>query len=182
MNVRLPRQPRHWRLCGGSTRLIVIGWVFLLGALILFFQDWSERESRLRRNPVVAGSSEMVLTRSRDGHYYADGEINGRPVKFLLDTGASQIALSPRLANTLALSLGQAVPLQTAAGRATGYQTRLARVRLGNIEMQDLRAVVTEGMSDEAVLLGMNFLKHLDINQRGDQLTLRVPQAALTPP
>lgn len=169
------------RVAAGSTKLIVIGWVLLLGVLFLFFQDWSLRETHPNRGMVAVSGTELVLTRSRDGHYYADGEINGRAVRFLLDTGASQIALSPKLANALALSLGQPVMLQTAAGKATGYPTRLARVGLGGIEMQDLRAVVSEGMAEEAVLLGMNFLKHLEITQRGDQLTLRVPQTAAAP-
>lgn len=164
----------------GNTRFIVIGWVFLLGAMVLFFQDWSEREANPNRNMVVSGGSEIVLQRSRDGHYYADGEINGQAVKFLLDTGATQIALSPKLANSLGLSLGRSVTLQTAAGPATGYPTRLARVRLGAIEMQELSAVVSQGMSEDAVLLGMNFLKRLEIVQRGDQLTLRAPPAAQT--
>jgi aspartyl protease family protein len=166
----------------GSTKLVVVGWVLLLGVLVWFFQDWSDREANSGRSMVAASGTELVLTRARDGHYYADGEINGRAVKFLLDTGASQIALSPKLANTLALSLGQPITLQTAAGRATGYPARLARVRLGGIEMQDLRAVVAEGMAEETVLLGMNFLKHLEITQRGDQFTLRVPQGSAKTP
>ncbi len=170
------------RWARGSTKLIVVGWVLLLGTLFLFFQQLSEREANPGRGMVSVSGSELVLARSRDGHYYADGEINGQPVKFLLDTGASQIALSPKLANTLGLSLGQPVTLQTAAGPAPGYPTRLARVRLGTIEMQDLRAVVSQGMSGQAVLLGMNFLKHLEITQRGDQLTLRVPQSAQKAP
>jgi aspartyl protease family protein len=165
---------RHAR---GNTKFIVLGWVLLLGAMVLFFQDWNERDANL--NLVVTGGAEMVLQRSRDGHYYADGEINGQPVKFLLDTGATQIALSSKLANALGLSLGRSVTLQTAAGPATGYPTRLARVRLGTIEMQDLGAVVSQGMSEDAVLLGMNFLKRLEIIQRGDQLTLRPPAGAV---
>jgi aspartyl protease family protein len=169
------------RVARGNTKLIVIGWVLLLGVTAWFFQAWSEREANPNRNLVVTASSDMVLQRARDGHYYADGEINGKPVRFLLDTGATQIALSPKLANTLALSLGRPVTLQTAAGPATGYPTRLARVHLGTIEMRDLGAVVSEGLSSESVLLGMNFLKHLEIVQRGDQLTLRAPQTAKTP-
>ena len=166
------------RYIRGNTKLIVIGWVLLLGVLFWFFQDQSERAANPNRNLVASVSAEMVLQRSRDGHYYADGEINGQPVRFLLDTGATQIALSPKLSTTLGLSLGRPVTLQTAAGPATGYPTRLARVRLGAIEMQDLGAVVSAGMSDQSVLLGMNFLKHLEIVQRGDQLTLRPPGAA----
>jgi aspartyl protease family protein len=165
----------------GNTKMIAVGWVCLLGALLWFFVDYSEREANPNRNMVSTSGGEMVLQRARDGHYYADGEINGRPVKFLLDTGATQIALSSKLANTLGLSLGQAITLQTAAGPANGYPTRLARVRLGDIEMQNLGAVVSEGMSNDSVLLGMNFLKRLEIIQRGDQLTLRPPAVADTP-
>lgn len=160
---------------GGNTKLIVLGWVLLLGALYWYFADLTEREAQPNRNMRVTPGAELTLTRSRDGHYYADGEINGKAVKFLLDTGASQIALSPRLANSIGLTPGSAVTLQTAAGPAAGYRTRIARVRVGGIEMHDLGAVVSEGMNDETVLLGMNFLKRLEIVQRGDQMTLRPP-------
>lgn len=164
----------------GNTHMIVLGWVLLLGVMVWFANDWLSRESNPNRNVSVVGgaagaSGELVLTRARDGHYYADGEINGKPVKFLLDTGATQIALSRRQANELGLSLGSSGTVQTAAGPATAYQTRLARVRLGSMEMDNLGAMVTEKMSDETVLLGMNFLKRLEMTQRGDQLTLRVP-------
>ena len=162
----------------GNIKLIVVGWVLLLSALIWFTSDWLEREANPNRNVVAAAGAELVLARARDGHYYADGEINGQRVKFLLDTGATTIALSRSLANSLGLSLGPAMTLQTAAGPATGYPTRLARVRLGAIEMQNLSAVVSEKMSDESVLLGMNFLKRLELVQRGDQLTLRPAAAA----
>ncbi|MBM3344721.1 MAG: TIGR02281 family clan AA aspartic protease [Betaproteobacteria bacterium] len=162
---------------GGNTKMIVVGWVLLLGALFWFFQDLGEREANPNRNMVVSSSSEVVLARARDGHYYAEGEINGKPVKFLLDTGASQIALSPKLANQIGLTLGATLTLQTAAGPSTGYRTRLARVRLGSIEMLDLAGIVAEGMNDETVLLGMNFLRRLEIIQRGEHMTLRPPLA-----
>lgn len=164
----------------GATHMLVLGWVLLLGAMTWFAGDWLSRESNPNRNmTIVAGApGEMVLTRARDGHYYADGEINGKPVKFMLDTGATQIAMSQRLAIELGLSLGPAITLQTAAGPATGFPTRLARVRLGAIEMHDLGAVVSAKMSDDSVLLGMNFLKRLEMVQRADQLTLRAPAPA----
>ena len=64
----------------------------------------------------------------------------------------------------------------------SAYPTRLARVRLGTVEIENLGAMVTEKMSDETVLLGMNFLKRLEMVQRGDQLTLRVPAGAAADP
>ncbi|MEQ1773565.1 MAG: TIGR02281 family clan AA aspartic protease [Burkholderiales bacterium] len=158
---------------GGNTHMIAAGWVLLLGAMFWFFFDWNERESNPNRNMKATASAEIVLQRSRDGHYYADGEINGRRVNFMLDTGATQIALSRGLANDLGLTLGSSLVLQTAAGPATGYAARLGSVRLGTIEISGLSAVVSEGMRGDIVLLGMNFLKRLEMVQRGDQLTLR---------
>lgn len=161
------------QLIGGSTHMIAAGWVLLLGVMFWFFTDWNEREANPNRNMKAATGTEVVLTRSRDGHYYADGEINGRRVRFLLDTGATQIALPRGLANELGLKLGPVITMQTAAGPANGYPARLASVRLGGIEIADLGAVVAEGMSKDTVLLGMNFLRRLEMVQRGDQLTLR---------
>lgn len=165
----------------GNIKLIVVGWVLLLGVMLWIAVDWSERETHPNRN-VVSTAAELVLQRARDGHYYADGEINGRRVKFMLDTGATQIAMSRRLAHELGLALGPALTLQTAAGPVIGYPARLARVRLGEIEMHNLGAVVSEKMSDESVLLGMNFLKRLELVQRGDRLTLRPLAAAVRAP
>jgi aspartyl protease family protein len=165
------------RFIGGNTTLIALGWLFLLGAMFWFFFDWNEREAHPNRNLKATASSEIVLKRSRDGHYYAEGEINGRRVNFMLDTGATQIALSRGLADELGLKLGSSLVLQTAAGPAAGHAARLASVRVGDIEMSDLGAVVSEGMREPTVLLGMNFLRRLEMIQRGDQLTLR-PLAA----
>ncbi len=163
---------RRW-FSSGNTHMIALGWALLLGMLFWFFTDWNEREANPNRNMKASASAEIVLARSRDGHYYADGEINGRRVRFLLDTGATQIALPRALANELGLKLGPAITMQTAAGPANGYPARLASVRLGGIEITDLGAVVAEGMSKDTVLLGMNFLRRLEMTQRGDQMTLR---------
>ena len=63
--------------------------------------------------------------------------------------------------------------LQTANGAATGYQTRLDRVRLGPLELTDVGAVMADGLDADVVLLGMSFLKRVEFTQRGDQLILR---------
>lgn len=163
-------------MCGhvrGNTHMIALGWVLLLGVMFWFFFDWNERETHPNRNMKITGTADLVLQRNRDGHYYAEGEINGRRVKFLLDTGATHIALPRGVAAELGITPGPAVELQTAAGPATGYATRLSTVRLGAVEMSNLAAVVSDGMRGDTVLLGMNFLKRLEMVQRGDQLILR---------
>ena len=117
---------------------------------------------------------EVTLLRNRAGHYVADGEINGRAVMFLVDTGATWVVVPSALARQLRLERAAPITVQTANGPSTGYQTRLAQVRLGAIEIRDIGAVVTDGMSGNTVLLGMNFLQRLELTQRDNRLTLRL--------
>jgi aspartyl protease family protein len=136
---------------------------------------WLARENNPNPNHLLQQQGQagpVVLKRNRAGHYVADGEINGERVVFLLDTGATQVALSKPLAQRLGLKLGPEVTVQTAAGPAPGYQTRLDSVRLASIEMRNVTALVSDGLSPDMVLLGMNFLKRLEMIQRGDELIL----------
>ena len=158
----------------GGKIMLTIAWLLIMGGVYWFFSDWEAKQS----NPNTARllnlqQGELTLTRNRAGHYVAAGEINGRQVTFLLDTGATWVALPTGLARELGLKRGAAVTLQTANGSAVGYQTRLDRVRLGPIEMRDVGALVADGMDADTVLLGMNFLKRVEFTQRGEQLILR---------
>jgi aspartyl protease family protein len=153
--------------------MLIMAWLLLFGLGYWFFSGWEKKQVNPNTAEMLARQqSRVVLERNRDGHYVAEGEINGNRVTFLLDTGATQVALSPELAARLDLRRGPAVQLITANGPAVGYQSRLGTVRLGPILVQDVGAVVTPGMSGDAVLLGMSFLKHVDFAQRGGQLLL----------
>lgn len=156
--------------------MLVIGWLIVIGIVFWVFRYWNEHQVNPNRVLVSAPSGEIVLQRNRAGQYLADGAINGERVTFLLDTGATQVALSTRLARELGLELGPPVTLQTAAGPAQGYAVRLRSVRLAGIEMRDVAALVTDGLEPGLVLLGMNFLKRLEMIQRGDELILRPPR------
>jgi aspartyl protease family protein len=151
----------------------VIGWLMALGVVTWFVHDWLERESNPNRVPTVSASGEVVLKRGRAGHFTATGTINGQPVEFMLDTGATQIAVPQQLAEKLRLKRGMPVELLTAAGPARGYSTRLDSVRLATIEAKDVGAIIAEGLHPDLVLLGMNFLRRLEMIQRGDELILR---------
>jgi len=159
----------------GSVLTQVMVWLAIMGVIYWVFFVWLAREENpnTRRLLQQQPQGEVVLQRNRAGHYVADGEINGDRVVFLLDTGATQVALSTQLARRLGLKLGAAVTLQTAAGPAVGYQVRLASVRLASIEMRDVSALVSDGLDPGTVLLGMNFLKRLELIQRDDRLILR---------
>lgn len=153
--------------------MLVIGWLIIIGIVFWVFRDWSERQSNPNRALVSVPTGEVVLQRNRAGQYVADGEVNGKRVTFLLDTGATQVALSTQLARELGLKRGPSVTLQTAAGPARGYMARLDSVRLAGFEMRDVGALVSDGLEPGLVLLGMNVLKRLELIQRGDQLVLK---------
>ncbi|MGH8727263.1 MAG: retropepsin-like aspartic protease family protein [Burkholderiales bacterium] len=159
--------------------MLIIAWVLIFALLFWFFAGWETRENNPNSEAVLsAQTGEVVLQRNRSGHYVADGKINGVNVTFLVDTGATQIALSAELAHELDLDLNHRVTVTTANGVASGYATRLRTVSLGPITLRDVGAVVTSGIDGETVLLGMSFLQRLEFTQRAGQLILR-PAAKL---
>ncbi len=164
----------------GGTIMLTIAWLLIMAGLYWFFGDWEAKQSNPNTARVLnQQQGELKLASNRAGHYVADGAINGRHVTFLLDTGATWVALPTALAAELGLKRGAAVTLHTANGAAIGYQTRLDSVRLGPIEIRDVAALVADGMDADTVLLGMNFLKQLEFTQRGGEMVLRMPEGRM---
>lgn len=158
----------------GGIIMLMIAWALLFAGVYWFFELRLTHNANPNRAEVLAlQHGEVRLQRNQDGHYLAQGEINGQPVTFLVDTGATRVAMSPILAQKLALARGPAVNVQTANGATRAYQTRLQTVRLGAIEVHDVAALITVGLNDDTVLLGMSFLKQLEFTQRGSVLTLK---------
>ena len=158
----------------GGRWMLAAAWMLILGGLYWYFSAWTSAQNNPNTAAVLdAQQGELTLLRNRAGHYVADGEINGRRVSFLLDTGATEVALPVAIARELGLKRGAAVTVQTANGAGAGFETRLNRVRVGPIEMRDVTAIVGDGIADDTVLLGMSFLKRVEFTQRGDRLILR---------
>lgn len=156
--------------------MIYLAWLLLLGLLTVLFGNALDLERNPNRDLAAyraEGPREVVLKRDRAGHYVAPGLINGRPVRFLLDTGATRVSLPASVAEGLGLRQGRAVMVGTANGMATAYETVLDRVSLGNIALNHVTAYITPTMPGDTVLLGMSFMKHLELNQRDGILTLR---------
>ncbi len=170
----MPAENSQRRLGVGMT---IAMWIVLLGLLTLFFQDWDERQRNPNQNPQMRigadGVRELVLTRNRAGHYVASGSINGEAVVFMLDTGATDVAIPGPVAKRLRLKQGKAMIYQTANGPVRVYATVLNEVSLDNISLQGVRASINPAMRQQEVLLGMSFLKYLEFTQRGNTLTLR---------
>ena len=163
---------------GGSGKIMLtIAWVLIMGGVYWFVNGWEAQQATPNTARVLnLPQGDLTLARNRAGHYVAEGEINGRRVTFLLDTGATWVALPLALGRELGLKRGAAVTLQTANGPAVGYLTRLESVRLGPLELRDVAAVMADGLDTEAVLLGMSFLKRVEFTQRDGALILRPPR------
>ncbi|MCP8465133.1 TIGR02281 family clan AA aspartic protease [Pseudomonas sp. ZM23] len=141
-----------------------------------YFGAWEKRQNNPNQQPESvhgAGYVEVRLLGNRAGHYVVDGRINGQPVTFMLDTGATQVAIPQELARNLGLARGAPVTLNTANGRSEGWRTRLSQLDLGDIRLNDVSALVAPGMEGDEVLLGMSALKQLDFTQQGGTLVLR---------
>jgi aspartyl protease family protein len=124
-------------------------------------------------SPAAAANYAVVRTNER-GDLVADGEVNGMPVRFAVDTGATFITLPAREASRLGLDYhnGQKVVMETANGNMFAYRLKLDTVSVGGVAVHNVDAVITEGNSLPIALLGMSFLNRTDIKREGTILTL----------
>lgn len=155
---------------------MIIAWAAALFLATRFFAEWEQRQEN--PNTVVAsehgdGYVEVKLTSNRDGHFVMTGQINARPVQFMLDTGATNVAVPESVAQTLRLERGERVQVSTANGRTDAFRTTLQRLQIGDIVLNNVRALVVPGLDGEQVLLGMSAVKQLEFTQRGGTLLLR---------
>lgn len=152
-------------------------WLVLFGLLMLVFDYYLDRQQNpnqsVETERAADGAREVVLERNRYGHYVVSGQVNGEPVVFMLDTGASDVSIPAQLAQRLGLERGPEQDYQTANGTITGYLTELDRVSIGGIELRGVRGSINPHAYDQEILLGMSFLRHLEFTQRGDTLILR---------
>jgi len=121
------------------------------------------------------GSGKTTLTADSRGQFYTDGSINGISVRFMVDTGATTVALSTDEARRLGINYlaGDKGHARTAGGIVPMYRVRLDNVRVGSITLSNVEAAVTDGMKGMSyALLGMSFLNRTQMMRDGDTLTL----------
>lgn len=120
--------------------------------------------------------SKVDIWADNTGSYKIAGSINGQVVSFLVDTGATSIAMNEIVARRLGIDfryLGRPMHATTASGIASGYSLKLASVKVGDIHLNDVDAVVLEGGFPTKVLLGMSFLKQVKFERNHNLMTLR---------
>lgn len=141
--------------------------------------DGVERRYALSREystGFVAPTRQIVsIDRGNGGHYWASGSINGHLVPFLVDTGATSVAMNEAQARQLNIDFrvaGQPLLVSTASGTARGWKLRLDSVKVGSIEVLGVDAVVLEGGAPAQVLLGMSFLSQVSWREEQGMLVL----------
>ena len=118
-------------------------------------------------------ASRIVLMAGSGGHFMTPGQINGKAVQFMVDTGATSIAMSSLDAERAGINYksGQPVRISTANGNSQGFRVKLASVRIADVEVYEVDAVVTpEPMP--FLLLGNSFLTRFKMTQENNQMTL----------
>jgi aspartyl protease family protein len=123
----------------------------------------------------AASSDRQSVTLAADprGHFFTEGAVNGSPVRFLVDTGATAVALPASEARRLGVDYRKGQPgfTNTAGGVVQTFRVRFDRVQLGDIELSGVDGVVIERGLDIA-LLGMSFLNRLEMKREGQTMTL----------
>jgi len=126
-----------------------------------------------RMKPGTGPASVKVMADER-GHFNTIGQVNGIAVRFAVDTGATFIAFHANEARRLGLDYrqGRKVLMETAAGVARAYLVKLDTVRVGDITVNSVDAVVMDSEGPSVALLGMSFLNRMDIRREGEIMTL----------
>jgi len=144
--------------------------------------DGKRRRLRLGDSYSVTGqykarkSIEVIIAKNNTGMYSTVGSINGLPVSFLVDTGATSVAMSAPHAKRLAIDFrvtGEPTFVGTASGVSEAYRVTLDKVTVGDITQHNVRAVVIDGNYPTQVLLGMSFLGKLEIQRDGNIMRLK---------
>lgn len=171
---------------GGAPRMVALGQSIGELRLISVSGDSVVVDIHGQRSTLVLGGQplsigtgagamrEVTLVSDLRGHFSTNGSINGASMRFLVDTGASVITLSPSAAISAGIDYhaGQEGSVYTANGVVPVWRVRLQRVSIGAITLEDVEAVVVKAEMP-AVLLGMSFLNRMEMRREGDSMILR---------
>lgn len=144
--------------------------VLALVGVVFFAAD------RLTRTPTVVHSvpgKEITIPAARDGHYYLDGSVNGVPLRFMIDTGATYVSVGAKFAASARLPEGVKGYFSTANGTVEGRIVKDQVVEAEGFKVSGLSVAVTP-LGGKKGLLGQNFLKRFEVSQSQDVMRLRL--------
>jgi aspartyl protease family protein len=125
-------------------------------------------------SPPERGGGSITLTADSRGHFFTTGAVNGMSLRFMVDTGATAVAMSSSDAKRAGVNYLAGIRMftQTANGIVPVYRVKLDRVRVGEITLNNVDAVIVEGDRLPIALLGMSFLNRMEMKRDGDTMTL----------
>lgn len=168
----------------GAPKTVKVGQTYGGITLIAVEKDRATVEIEGKRRTLVRGQTysggasgaaqSVTLSAGPGGHYMADAQVNGAAMRFMVDTGATAIAIPAGDANRLGIDYrkGRRGSARTASGTTDVYLVRLNNIRIGVIELENVEAVVVEQGLDIG-LLGNTFLNRMEIQQDGRTMTLK---------
>lgn len=165
----------EFRRDAGSTTRAVLAWGLIFLAAIGAAGLWQDISREVMPRQAMLDPTRIEVPLARDGHFHLTAELNGAPVRFIVDTGASALALSPRDARRIGVDLAQLVyagQARTANGIVPTATVRLDRVAIGDIVDENVPAMVIQADIDRS-LMGMDYLRRFArISFEGDTMIL----------
>ena len=158
----------------GQALRTAVAWGLIFMGAMAGYGLWADLRTDILPRQMMTDAGTLTVPRAPDGHYYLTLEVNGQPVQFMADTGASNLVLSERDARRLGIepeSLTYPGRAMTANGPVQTARIRLPEVALGPFTDRDVPAYVTSGEMDIS-LLGMDYLGRFRIGIEQGQMTL----------
>ncbi len=152
-----------------------MAWGLIFLAVVAGYGIWSDVKSDLTQSAVVRDNGQIEIPRAQDGHFYMTLDINGTPIRFIADTGATSMVLTQADAARIGIDPASLVfdgEAQTANGTVRTASVRLPQVAFGPHLDEDFPAYVNEGELDGS-LLGMEYLQAFRVELDGNKMTLR---------
>ncbi|QLI83027.1 clan AA aspartic protease [Chitinibacter fontanus] len=157
-----------------SSLSIAVVWVLVCALIYWAFDALILRQHNPNQMQIgMTQQADLILKRSRDGHFRMSATLNGEPVVLLIDTGASVLTIDQSLAKQLSLPEGAQLMTQTANGEVAAYESKLDTLIFGPFQMREVKVAVVRKLGNE-VLLGMNVLRRFSVQIAGDEMKLQL--------
>ncbi len=148
---------------------ILLFWALVMGVVWIAMERFMEP-----KRAVVTAQGELVIPRHRDGHFYVEGTINGKPLRFMIDTGATGVVVTEAFAQGAGLPRGEPTTFITANGTLTGRTVRGMAVTAGPFSVSPTSVGVgLVGRKSDVGLLGQSFLSKFQVSMTREEMVLR---------
>ncbi|MEQ1544391.1 retropepsin-like aspartic protease [Methyloglobulus sp.] len=155
-----------------ATADMVSSWTPKEAAKPLLSESDTEQDKDAKKQPLQV----LTLKQNASGHYVTDASVDGKPLNFVVDTGASYVSLPESIAHDAQIYCGDKIGMDTANGVADACAAKIKKLQIGPFLVQDVSAVIVPNLSQP--LLGMNVLQLFKIGQENGEMQISVLEKA----